>query len=61
MSFLKELAGHPEYVRMIKQADTMRPDIPPWDTDDPLAVEKWKEKSAMQRGFDLAMTVFRPK
>lgn len=60
MSLFKELAGHPEYVAAIKRAKAARPELPPWDlgkdnTDD------WKHKSAMQQGFDLALTYFVPK
>ena len=61
MSLLKELAGHPEYMAMLKAAELKRPEIPPWDMNDPLSVEHWKKKSAMQEGFDLAMTIFRPR
>lgn len=60
MSLLRELSGHPEYVRMLKQAAEMRPTIPNWDSKTN-NVDEWKEKSAMQQGFDLAMTVFTPR
>jgi len=38
----------------------MRPALPEWDraADN---TEEWKEKSAMRQGFDLALSIFRPK
>ena len=59
-SLLRELAGHPEYMRLLKQAETMRPDLPPWDADKDNTKE-WMLKSGMQKGFDLAMSIFTPK
>lgn len=56
---LKELAGHPEWMRLQKLADTMRPTLPNWDRSQD-NVEEWKEKSAMQAGFDLCLAIFRP-
>lgn len=61
MSLLRELSGHPEYVRILKNADELRPTIPAWDTENPLSVENWKHKSAMQEGFDLCLLLFKPK
>lgn len=61
MSLLKELAGHPEWMAMLKELEKRRPSIPQWDPQNDKSVEEWKEASAMQKGFDLAMTVFRPK
>lgn len=60
MSLLRELAGHPEYVRMLKQAKEMTPDLPEWDpaVDN---VDEWKQKSAMRQGFELCLAVFTPK
>lgn len=60
MSLLRELAGHPEYVALLKMAEKMRPELPDWD----LAqnnVEEWKQKSAMRQGFDLALALFTPR
>lgn len=60
MSLLRELAGHPEYVRLLKEAEKARPALPEWD----LAqnnVEEWKHKSAMRQGFDLALAIFKPR
>jgi hypothetical protein len=57
---LRELAGNPEYMRLLKQAEAMRPELPDWD----LAqnnVEEWKQKSAMRQGFDLALAIFKPR
>ena len=60
MSLLRELAGHPEYMALIKMAKDSRPEVPAWDsrTDN---TDDWKKKSAMQEGFDLAMQHFIPK
>jgi len=60
VSLLKELAGHPEYTRLLNRAKQMRPEIPPWDSGQD-NTEQWKEASAMQKGFDLAMSIFTPK
>lgn len=60
MSFLKELAGHPDYQRMLNRAKELRPTVPPWDSTADNTNE-WKKASAMQQGFDLAMTIFNPK
>lgn len=60
MSFLKELGGHPDYQRMLNQAKALRPSLPPWDSAQD-NTDAWKEASAMQKGFDLAMSVFTPK
>lgn len=60
MSFLREISGHPEYMRLLKQAEGMRPSLPVWDSKEN-NVEEWKEKSAMQKGFDLAMSIFTPR
>ena len=60
MSFLKDIAGHPEYMRMLEQAKSMRPELPAWDAKND-NTDEWKEKSAMQQGFDLCLTVFSPK
>jgi hypothetical protein len=60
MSLLRELAGNPEYMRLLKQAEAMRPELPHWDRNAD-NVEEWKEKSAMRQGFDLALAIFRPK
>lgn len=60
MSLLRELSGHPEYVRMLKQAKEMRPELPMWDRSAD-NTDEWKEKSAMQHGFDLCLTVFTPR
>lgn len=59
MSLLKELAGHPEYVRLLNKAAEMRPTMPVWDSKTN-NVEEWKEKSAMQAGFDLCLSIFKP-
>lgn len=61
MSLLRELAGHPEYMGMLKAAEKIMPEIPPWDPANPLSVEDWKQKSAMRHGFELCLAVFRPK
>ena len=61
MGLLRELSGHPEYVRLLKLAQETRPNIPPWDINDPNGVENWKHKSAMQQGFDLCLQIFTPK
>jgi hypothetical protein len=45
---------------MVKQAEAMRPELPNWDRSQD-NTEEWKEKSAMQHGFDLCLSVFRPK
>jgi hypothetical protein len=60
MSLLRELAGHPEYMALLKKAEAMRPALPEWDrgADN---VEEWKEKSAMRQGFDLALSLFQPR
>lgn len=60
MSLLRELSGHPEYVGLLKKAREMRPDLPTWDRDKD-NVDEWKEKSAMQAGFDLCLSIFQPK
>jgi hypothetical protein len=46
-------------MRLQKLADTMRPDLPVWDSKED-NVDEWKEKSAMQKGFDLCLSIFRP-
>jgi hypothetical protein len=60
MSLLRELAGNPEYMRLLKMAEEMRPELPHWDRAQD-NTEEWKEKSAMRQGFDLALSIFRPK
>lgn len=60
MSLLKELGGHPEYQRLLNVAREQRPVIPQWDSIND-NTEAWKEASAMQKGFDLAMVIFTPK
>lgn len=60
MSLLRELAGHPEYMRILKQADTMTPELPQWDVS-ANNVDEWKYKSAMREGFLLCLALFRPK
>lgn len=60
MSLLRELAGHPEYVRMLKTAKEMTPDLPEWDPEKD-NVDEWKQKSAMRHGFELCLAIFTPK
>jgi hypothetical protein len=63
LSLLKELAGHPEYVALVKRAKGSRPQLPPWSIDQANGqdnTDDWKQKSAMQQGFDLAMEIFCP-
>jgi hypothetical protein len=60
LSFLSELSGHPEYARLLKLAKEQRPVIPAW-TPGEGNIEEWKDASAMQRGFDLAVQIFTPK
>jgi hypothetical protein len=59
LSIFKELAGHPEWMRLQKLADHMRPTIPQWDVNED-NTDDWKRKSAMQEGFDLCLAIFRP-
>lgn len=61
MGLLRELSGHPEYVRLLNLAKEQRPVIPPWDLNSPIGVDDWKHKSAMQQGFDLCLQIFTPK
>lgn len=60
MSLLREIAGHPEYIAMLKAAEKMMPELPEWDParDN---IEEWKQKSAMRHGFELCLAIFRPK
>jgi len=57
---LKDLAGHPDWMALIKAVEQMRPQVPSWDanTDN---TEDWKRKSAMQEGFDLCFQAFTDK
>lgn len=61
MSLLKELAGHPEYQRLLNIAKESRPELPPWNPNDPTTDNDWKHKSGMQQGFDLCLQIFLPK
>lgn len=56
---MKELEGHPVYMRLCNAAKDKRPTIPQWDsnTDN---TNDWKRKSAMQEGFDLCLAIFAP-
>ena len=47
-------------MRLLKMAEEMRPELPHWDRAQD-NTEEWKEKSAMRQGFDLALSIFRPK
>jgi hypothetical protein len=60
LSFLKDLGSHPDYQRLLNSAKEKRPVIPAWEpgADN---TEQWKDASAMQRGFDIAMLHFTPK
>jgi hypothetical protein len=60
LSLLKELAGHPEWIGVHKQAEKMRPAIPAWDSKSD-NTDEWKKQSAMQEGFDLCWQLFKPK
>ena len=56
---LRELAGHPEWVDLIKKAEAAMPHLPVWNaTQD--NTEEWKRASAMREGFDLCLAFFRP-
>jgi hypothetical protein len=59
LSLLKELSGHPEYMRLLRLAEEMRPALPEWDRHNDNTNE-WKEKSAMRQGFDLCLAIFSP-
>lgn len=55
---MRELAGHPEFIRLVKHADQECPQIVPWNgKNDP---DEWKRSSAMRDGFELAMQIFSP-
>jgi hypothetical protein len=60
LSLLRELSGHPEYVRLLKMAETMKPEMPVWNPNEN-NVEEWKHKSAMRQGFELCLSIFVPK
>jgi hypothetical protein len=60
LSLLRELAGHPEYVKLLKLAEEMKPALPEWDVASD-NVDDWKMKSAMRQGFELCLVIFRPK
>lgn len=60
MSLLKELAGHPEWVGLLKAAEKMAPELPEWDPKNPESVDEWKHKSAMRAGFELCFQIFNP-
>jgi hypothetical protein len=60
LSLLRELAGHPDYVKLLHIAKEKRPVLPAWEPGSD-NVEQWKDASAMQRGFDLALLIFTPK
>jgi hypothetical protein len=57
VSILKELAGDPRWIGLIKAAEKMRPDVPAWNPAE-ANVEDWKHKSAMRDGFDLCLQIF---
>lgn len=64
MSFLRELASHPEYKKLLKAAEEMKPMVPPWETDPHTGrdnADDWRKKSAMREGFDLCLLLFTPK
>ena len=45
---------------MLNKAEEIRPQLPVWDLKNPESVDEWKQKSAMQAGFDLCLAVFKP-
>lgn len=59
MSLLAELAGHPEYVALLKTAEQMKPELPVWDSVNDNTNE-WKEKSAQRQGFENCLAIFTP-
>lgn len=62
--FLKEVAGHPEYKRLLAQAEQNKPILPIWEID-PMTgkdnADDWKKKSAMREGYELCLMLFTPK
>ena len=64
MSFLKELAGHPEYKRLLFLAEQQKPIVPGWEIDSVTGKdnsEDWKKKSALREGYELCLLLFTPK
>lgn len=64
MSFLKELAGHPEYRKLLKAAEDMKPQLPYWQIDANNGkdnTDEWKRKSAMLEGYELCLQIFSPR
>lgn len=64
MSFLRELASHPEYKKLLKTAEDKKPILPIWEVDQISGkdnAEDWKRKSAMREGFELCLMLFTPK
>ena len=64
MSFLKELAGHPEYRQLLALAEQQKPSVPGWEVDQVSGrdnTDEWKKKSALRDGYELCLALFTPK
>lgn len=64
MSFLREVAGHPEYRKLLDLAEQNKPILPIWEVDQITGkdnAEDWKKKSAMREGYELCLALFIPK
>ena len=56
-AWLQKIHSDPLFEQyIIKELNKLRPSLPSWDPNND-NTENWKERSAKQAGFDLAMTV----